>query len=898
MNEKHQDDTPLLQTDEKTSALPGSSENLNFKDVGSLAKASYVPEPWYSRVGWAFLEGCVSVGVFLLGFLLDILKTLWQVLKGLFLGFYKIGKAIGRFFRKAYRIFREGDASVKGSFALWGFGNIKTGQIVQGLIFFACEIIFVWFLAARGINDLVNLVMIGEGAAGHELDNNTSVKYLIAGILALIFIIAGLYVWISAVKSAYDCYIIKNNFRFLQAKEDQLQVLDHYLEYTSIYKKKTVVGKDGKETTLLKFVSKKRINEAMRFEYGYSALSARYISYLPFARVVRSVDYRSDFQKWSDRQKGKFYQLCYKAKAKIRKGRFSDAFVSFLEWEPAKRKPFYGLSTVRKEVVFSISQFHHTFDKYNDYLVRTRDMKSLLEVLKNPSGIESSIYAKDAVSVKNKLTPIPENQEINPKEAASRILAFFGCSYADAVVAARTYLKAKKDQARSGISPIDAIQRREAALRKELDAFEQANSHDLLEGVHFGENVYADYETYRELYNHGPKAFAEKLKVQHIGKASALRFYEDYRDSIKEGHNQKEAVIANLEKRAVHYHDLETLYETYPFHGQPILFAKKAKQFRDEKFAVTILSIPTLMCIITVVLPLLFSIVIAFTNWNYPNTAYGNFDWGLSSVAKMFSISGSDNYAGTFLYVFQWTLVWAFFATFSNYLLGIILALLINKKGIKLKKMWRAFFVITIAIPQFVTLLGMSRILGAGGPINTWFFDMGWVKSLDTFWLNDPSNFGIKPKIALILVNCWVGVPYTMLSTSGILMNIPEDLYESARIDGASPTRQFFSITMPYILFVTGPSLLTAFIGNINNFNVIYFLTGGGPSTDGSITLANNAQLTDLLITWLYKMTVNAARPTYAIGSTIGILIFVICAFFSLIMYKRLGSTKNEEEFQ
>ena len=69
-----------------------------------------------------------------------------------------------------------------------------------------------------------------------------------------------------------------------------------------------------------------------------------------------------------------------------------------------------------------------------------------------------------------------------------------------------------------------------------------------------------------------------------------------------------------------------------------------------------------------------------------------------------------------------------------------------------------------------------------------------------------------------------------MLITSGILMNIPSDLYESARIDGAGPIAQFTKITLPYMLFVTGPYLITQFIGNINNFNVIFFLTGGDPS--------------------------------------------------------------------
>lgn len=75
------------------------------------------------------------------------------------------------------------------------------------------------------------------------------------------------------------------------------------------------------------------------------------------------------------------------------------------------------------------------------------------------------------------------------------------------------------------------------------------------------------------------------------------------------------------------------------------------------------------------------------------------------------------------------------------------------------------------------------------------------------------------------MVNLWVGVPYTMLQVTGILQNIPADLYEAARVDGANAVVQFFKITLPYMLFVTTPYLITQFIGNINNFNVIYLLT-------------------------------------------------------------------------
>ena len=138
----------------------------------------------------------------------------------------------------------------------------------------------------------------------------------------------------------------------------------------------------------------------------------------------------------------------------------------------------------------------------------------------------------------------------------------------------------------------------------------------------------------------------------------------------------------------------------------------------------------------------------------------------------------------------------------------------------------------------------------------------------------------------------------TVMAT-GILMNIPQDLYESSRIDGANSWQQFSRITLPYMLFVTGPYLLTSFVGNLNNFNVIYLLSGGNPinidvGTAGGVSVGH----TDLLITWLFKMTLGSAETQYYMASIIGILVFAVVAVLSLIVYNVIPSTKNEEDFK
>ena len=158
--------------------------------------------------------------------------------------------------------------------------------------------------------------------------------------------------------------------------------------------------------------------------------------------------------------------------------------------------------------------------------------------------------------------------------------------------------------------------------------------------------------------------------------------------------------------------------------------------------------------------------------------------------------------------------------------------------------------------------------------------------------INFLGGSALTARLTVIIVNCWVGIPYTILSMSGILMNIPEDLYESARIDGASPVKTFTKITLPYMIFVTTPQLITQFVGNINNFNVIFLLTGGKPANDQYF----GAGETDILVTWLYNLSMGDKKD-YGLASAIGILVFIICATLSLIIYNNSKSMKDEEAF-
>ncbi len=287
------------------------------------------------------------------------------------------------------------------------------------------------------------------------------------------------------------------------------------------------------------------------------------------------------------------------------------------------------------------------------------------------------------------------------------------------------------------------------------------------------------------------------------------------------------------------------------------------------------------------VLPLIFMICMAFTNYSKIDNHLMLFDWvGLDNFKALFD--SSSILGSTFWSVLIWTLVWAFFATFSNYIFGMIVSLLINRKGTRAKGFWRFCFVLSCAVPMFVSLLIMRTILQPEGAVNVLLRNLGWIaQDASLPFFTDPA----WARVTVIVVNIWVGVPYTLLQLTGVLQNIPGELYEAAKVDGANVFQTFTKITLPYMLYVTTPYLIVTFTGNVNNFNVIYLLSGGDPVTD----LASTAGSTDLLVTWLYKLTID--KQYYNIGAVIGILTFVILAVGALFTYRNSKSYKEEGGF-
>ena len=250
--------------------------------------------------------------------------------------------------------------------------------------------------------------------------------------------------------------------------------------------------------------------------------------------------------------------------------------------------------------------------------------------------------------------------------------------------------------------------------------------------------------------------------------------------------------------------------------------------------------------------------------------------------------------------ILVWTLVWAFFATFTNFFGGVFLAMFINDRKTKLPKLWRTLFIITIAVPQFVTLLLVRNFFSDNGIFNTMMANLGVTELLRNAGLIG-ANMEYIPfltnagwaQVMIILINIWVGVPYQMLIATGVLMNIPGDMLEAARIDGANPVQMFFSIKLPYLLSVQGPALVTDFVKNINNFNVIYLLTQDVYVTTDQAMAASSAKEVDLLVTWLFRLT--QEQYNYKMAAVIGIMVFIICAVFTVVCFRFIN--KKEATF-
>lgn len=299
--------------------------------------------------------------------------------------------------------------------------------------------------------------------------------------------------------------------------------------------------------------------------------------------------------------------------------------------------------------------------------------------------------------------------------------------------------------------------------------------------------------------------------------------------------------------------------------------------------------LPTvIMVLFFVIVPLVFSVLVAFTDYSSPDHIPPNntVNWvGFDNFISLFG--GEAVWAGALGRVAMWTLVWAVFSTLTCYFGGMIMAVMLKESKIKSAPFFRAIFILPYAVPSVISMLVWRNLLnGSFGTVNRTLMSLGIIS--DTIpWL---SSAGLA-KIMCIVINLWAGFPYFMLMTMGSMTAISEDVYEAAKIDGATKYQTFKGITLPLVLYQTMPLIIMSFTHNINNFGAIFFLTDGEPAVSGS-TLTS-ARGTDILITWIYNLTIKVMRYNFA--SVLACLIFVVLAPFAIYNFMQTKAYKEGE---
>jgi arabinogalactan oligomer/maltooligosaccharide transport system permease protein len=264
--------------------------------------------------------------------------------------------------------------------------------------------------------------------------------------------------------------------------------------------------------------------------------------------------------------------------------------------------------------------------------------------------------------------------------------------------------------------------------------------------------------------------------------------------------------------------------------------------------------------------PVIYGIWLSFTNAD--QTHLGDESWiGLTNFWTVFSSSG-------FLRVTVFTLIWTLTNVIAHVSIGLALAMVLNNPHIKGRTAYRTALLLPWAIPSYISVLIWRGMLQPEGLVDS-------ILGTDFDMLADPTG----AKTLVILVNIWLGVPFMMMSLSGALQAIPQDMYEAAEVEGVSAWQRFRHLTLPNLKSAIIPLSLLGFIWTFNMFNVIYLMTDGGPNLR-----QGEPGETDILITYVYDVAFGDGA--YGLAAAWSVVIFVMLVVFSWYYMKRTNATE------
>ena len=338
------------------------------------------------------------------------------------------------------------------------------------------------------------------------------------------------------------------------------------------------------------------------------------------------------------------------------------------------------------------------------------------------------------------------------------------------------------------------------------------------------------------------------------------------------------------------------------------------KRIWDSLYVYVVSAPAFIMILFFTVIPIFFTFLLAFTNYTYKIKLGAKLiEWAGFSTFGFLAMD--PGWLSIFGQIFLWTILWALMSSFTVYGLGFFNAMIVESPLVNHKRVWRTIMILPWAIPSLVSLMMFRNAFDKDGLVNQFLFASGLMEPVSNFLFNiglqgkpDQPIFWFQPiyngrlaRFVVILVNLWLGAPYHMMMIIGTLATIPRELYEAAAIDGASGWQRFKFITWPMVIAATMPALIMTFSFNFNNFGAVYFLTGGGPTWDptkipDSMRIVGSAMpgQTDILISWIYKLSFTKDFEQYNVAAVYSILIFFIVGGFSV--YNLLKSKSFQEE--
>ena len=240
-----------------------------------------------------------------------------------------------------------------------------------------------------------------------------------------------------------------------------------------------------------------------------------------------------------------------------------------------------------------------------------------------------------------------------------------------------------------------------------------------------------------------------------------------------------------------------------------------------------------------------------------------------------------ERYRAPMIQVLTWTFIFAFLVVLTTFFAGFLLALTLNHPKLKAKRVYRSILIVPYAMPGVLSMLtwrGMynedngiiNRIIGSELP-----------------WLSDPT----LAKAAVLITQLWAGTPYMFLICTGAIQALSTEVIEAAQVDGASPSKVFWKIKLPLVLYSLTPLLIASYAYNFSNFNAIFLLTGGGPQIIESGGIAGH---TDILISYTYRLAFTAGKGNdYGLASAVSFLNFAIIAIISVYGFRKSKSVEN-----